>query len=167
MRALLQATPTGFLQKRRTTEMRRNSTSKKLAAVDNWPKRAKDAGYCAQRLARALRQDERTLRRFFAKRFGRSTHQQLESFRQLEATQLAKSGVQAKVIAIDLNFKNASHFSQRFKAYHGVSFRLWLKSVQRAPQPPATVLSEIHNFKELPSSQIKLQGNHHQTEDMI
>jgi AraC-like DNA-binding protein len=98
-----------------------------LERVDDWPQQAREAGYCARRLANRLDAEERAVRRFFVRTFGRPTQQQMELFRQMDVERLAKQGVPEKVIAIDLHFKQVSHFARRFKVFHGISFRIWLK----------------------------------------
>ncbi len=127
--------------------MRTSRIAQELEKVSNWPELAREAGYCSYRLANLLDVQERTLRRYFQKKFGRSTYRQLELLREERIEQLAKAGVTEKEIAVDVRFKHTTNLSRRFKRAHGVTLRLWLKSVV----VPATggmplLLSTIDNF---------------------
>jgi AraC-like DNA-binding protein len=107
--------------------MRPCRITKSLEQVGDWNELALEAEYCSRHMANLLDVEERTLRRFFVKKFGRPTRQQLEIFRQESVEQMARAGVPEKVITLELYFKYTSNFSRRFKAFHGVSFRAWIK----------------------------------------
>jgi AraC-like DNA-binding protein len=109
--------------------VRTNRITDKLEKIEDWRQRAHGAEYSSSRLAALLKVEERTLRRFFLKKFGRPTREQLEIFRQLQVEPLAKTGLSEKEISFKLHFKKASHFCRRFKKFHGVTFRVWLKSL--------------------------------------
>ncbi len=112
--------------------VRPKSVTKRLEEIADWPGRARVAEYSPRLLMRNLAENERTVRRFFKKKFGVSISRQLERFRQQEAKEMARQGLQAKVIAFNLSFKSPSHFSHWFKAVHKISFRVWL--VNPAPE---------------------------------
>ncbi len=118
-----------------------------LEMVSDWPELAREAGYCSYRLANLLDVQERTLRRYFVKSFGRPTRQQLELMRQEKIEELARAGRSEKDIAVELRFKHARNLSRRFKEVHGVTLRIWLRTTA-APASGSVVfiMSTIESF---------------------
>jgi AraC-like DNA-binding protein len=129
--------------------MRPPSVHGKLSSIRDWPERAAQAGYKVKHLARLCLVDAKALLRFFDQRFGRSTRQQLEHFRQVEIEQLACNGLLAKQIAAELHFTSASDFSRRFRAAHAMPFRQWTRLARPVPGPQ-NVLSDSDNLFPLP-----------------
>ena len=85
----------------------------RLDLVKNWEERAHTAGYSASNLARELGVTVRLLQRFFQRRFRVSPREWLLRRRMRAAVRLLKSGNPVKAVAVELGYKQASHFSRR------------------------------------------------------
>jgi AraC-like DNA-binding protein len=85
-----------------------------------WRKRARNAGYCSERLARDLAISRRQLSRYTRTAFGRSPQDWLDHERLNEARELLKAIRCVKEVAFELGFKTTAHFSRRFKHFHGI-----------------------------------------------
>jgi AraC-like DNA-binding protein len=93
----------------------------RLDLVKNWEQRAKDAGYSASKMARTLGVTVRLLQSFFQARLRISPHEWMLRKRMYHAVALLKAGSPVKIVASQLEYKNASHFSREFKRFFGKS----------------------------------------------
>lgn len=87
---------------------------------EQWMKLAIEARYDSKNLASLRKITPRQLQRIFRAGFGRTPQDWLNEQRILAAQELLRAGVPAKIVAIDLGFKQASHFSRQFKEYVGL-----------------------------------------------
>ena len=79
------------------------------------------SGYNAIRLAKLTGITVRQLERYFQKDFNRSPQDWLNEQRIIAARYLLLNAKSVKSIAIQLGYKQPSHFSHEFKRYYGVS----------------------------------------------
>jgi len=92
--------------------------SHKLKQIQDWPKRARAAKWCAVMLAENCGVSLRQLQRHFRRQFGRTPQDWLNEQRLKAAPPKLLSGSPVKVVASKLGFKQSSHFCREFKAYH-------------------------------------------------
>lgn len=127
--------------------MKTSRIARDLEKISDWPGLAQEAGYCSYRLANLLDLQEKTLRRYFQKKFGRPTRQQLELMRQKKIEEMAQAGMSEKEIAVELRFKYARNLSRRFKDVHGITMRVWLRSTAAPTSGSlAFIMSTIESF---------------------
>lgn len=86
-----------------------------------FPNLAARAGYNVGEAAKLLQCSERQLRRCSLKAFGLSAQEWLNEERLKAAANLLITSPCIKTIALDLGFKQPSHFSRQFKLFYGVS----------------------------------------------
>lgn len=84
-----------------------------------WHHLARSAGYKASHLADLSGVSLRTLQRHFRSRYGVTVSDWLKTVRMREAVIRIRAGVRVKEIALDLGYKQLSHFSREFKRAHG------------------------------------------------
>jgi AraC-like DNA-binding protein len=89
--------------------------------ADSWEKLAFKAQFKAQNLAHLCNVSLRTLQRYFAKNYNCTVTDWLRSIRLDAAYRRLKSGDRVKEVAIDLHYKQLSHFSREFKRQHGIA----------------------------------------------
>jgi AraC-like DNA-binding protein len=87
----------------------------------SWELLAKKADYQANKLAELCGVSLRTLQRHFAKHHQVKIGDWLRNVRLAEAYGRLKSGDRVKEVAIDLKYKQLSHFSREFKRLHGIA----------------------------------------------
>jgi transcriptional regulator GlxA family with amidase domain len=92
-----------------------------LAAVQNWEEQAKSSHFQAKALASGCRVSLRHLERRFKSALGMSPQEWLNRLRMRRATVLLNNGQSVKFAALELGFKQASHFSQMFKRFYGLA----------------------------------------------
>jgi len=105
---------------------------------------ARQSGYNARALSKALRISPRQLRRYTHDYFGCSPQAWLDQQRLHLAGDLLKQHRCIKTVAFQLGFKRVSHFSREFKSHYGVcptSYIVWhdrqnLRHPAEEPQPP-------------------------------
>jgi AraC-like DNA-binding protein len=81
-----------------------------------WAELAGTAGYRARELARLCRLSDRQLRRVIQRQLGRSPQQWLNEQRIIAARRRLLTGEPVKVVALELGFKQSSHFCRQFKS---------------------------------------------------
>src|SRR5690349_1686807 len=81
-----------------------------------WGKLAGRAHYDANALAKLLHLSVRQLQRQFRRQLNRSPQDWLYDQRIKEAKQLLLSGQSVKAVALELGFRQSSHFCRRFKS---------------------------------------------------
>jgi transcriptional regulator GlxA family with amidase domain len=91
----------------------------RLHSIENWPKRARQADWCADTLAKNCGVSLRTLERHFRKEMGKSPKAWLSEQWLLWANELLQDDPSVKNAAINLGYKHATHFSRDFKKLCG------------------------------------------------
>ncbi|MGO8741991.1 MAG: helix-turn-helix transcriptional regulator [Limisphaerales bacterium] len=86
------------------------------ALLERWEQLAGSAHYDAKELARLCHLSVRQLERDFHHNLERSPQDWLNEQRIKAAQQLLLSGEPVKVVALDLGFKQVSHFCRQFKS---------------------------------------------------
>src|SRR5438128_723328 len=113
-----------------------------LNQIGNWPERARAANYHAEPLARLCGVSTRTLQRFFAsKKWGSAQHWLNELCLERAPSLLKDQGMSVKEAAAESGYTQPSHFSRKFKEFHGVSPSVSQKAYLARLSPPGTHLS--------------------------
>src|SRR5437867_8926625 len=94
------------------TQMERSS---RLDRITDWDIRARRATYQVKALAHQCEVSLRQLERYFVNRFRSRPHAWLNRLRMREACKLLLKGYLIKQIALELGFKQVTHFSRVFK----------------------------------------------------
>jgi transcriptional regulator GlxA family with amidase domain len=102
--------------------------SSRLDSVTDWTTLARECSYQTPQMARRLGISVRSLQRYFLNAYRSSPQAWVETLRLRDAILLVRTGESIKVIADKLGFKQASHFSRKFKATFGVSPRAFASS---------------------------------------
>jgi AraC-like DNA-binding protein len=100
-------------------------------SLEEWLRVARLSRYRASVVARALRISERQLERITHKVFGRGPQAWLSEQRLLASANMLKERRSVKFVALELGFKQVSHFSRVFKLRHGISPREFLERSDR------------------------------------
>jgi AraC-like DNA-binding protein len=87
----------------------------RLDRVSHWEEVAKKCGYCLQRMAQECGMSRQHLRRYFQQQLHLNPKTWLDDLRWRSASARLTKGEAIKVIAADLQFKHASHFSKFVK----------------------------------------------------
>ena len=85
-----------------------------------WITLAQASKFNAATFAKLCRISTRQLRRYCHDRFGRSTQEWLDEQRMIAAGYLLKQLRCVKTVAIELGFKQRTHFSRQFKQHYGL-----------------------------------------------
>jgi len=122
-----------------------------MEPVLNWPKLAETVRYNVNSLARQQGVSVRQLRRMFLDRFKRTPHEWLHQLRMQRAVEFLMAKKPVKVIASELEYRDAAHFSRDFKGYYGVSPSDYFEEIERPTQThhdhiPLGMLSRILAF---------------------
>ncbi|MGB7748310.1 MAG: helix-turn-helix domain-containing protein [Verrucomicrobiia bacterium] len=88
------------------------------ALLERWEQLAGTACYDAKELAKICHLSVRQLERDFRHLLARSPQDWLNKQRIKAAQQLLRSDLPVKVVALELGFKQASHFCRQFKSFH-------------------------------------------------
>jgi AraC-like DNA-binding protein len=89
--------------------------------AQSWENLALQAEFRPARMGKLCGVSLRTLQRHFTKNYGMTISGWLRSVRLQKAREKILAGDQIKVVAIDLGFKQLSHFSRAFKEHFGVA----------------------------------------------
>ena len=102
---------------------------------DSWENLAAQAQFQPAKMAELCSVSLRTVQRHFRKHYALSVAEWLRSIRMKEAKRRILAGDSIKAVAIDLGFKQPSHFSRVFKESYGIppSFLLESEAVSRFP----------------------------------
>jgi len=92
-----------------------------------WEKIAVEAGYKPVKMAELCSVSLRTVQRHFQKHYALSVKDWVRSVRMEEAKRQILAGNSIKCVAIDLGFKQTSHFSRVFKTSFGVAPSFFLQ----------------------------------------
>ena len=84
-----------------------------------WGELARSAGFKATKLAALAGVSLRTLQRQFRAQYGITVSEWLTEVRLSEAKHRIHAGDRVKEVALDLGYKQLSHFSREFKRAHG------------------------------------------------
>ncbi len=84
-----------------------------------WQRLAHSAGFKVAKLAEITGVSMRTLQRHFRAQYGLTVSEWLKAFRLREAGYRIKAGGRIKQVALDLGYKQLSHFSREFKRAYG------------------------------------------------
>jgi AraC-like DNA-binding protein len=87
----------------------------------DWTVLARSSGYSLERLTRATGFSLRTLQRYVSERFGVNLHALVSDLRLRDGADHLKRGMSVKEVALELGFKNTSHFVRLFRAKFGVT----------------------------------------------
>jgi AraC-like DNA-binding protein len=117
--------------------------ARRLDQVENWETLAAEAHYRPSRLVENLQVSDRTLRRHFRAKFQLAPRRWAEQLRPNKAAKLLAAGQPPKTVALELGYKQLSHFSARFHRHFGVSPRSYAQQARNgAPTPdPASKTS--------------------------
>jgi transcriptional regulator GlxA family with amidase domain len=88
------------------------------ALLERWEQLAGTARYDAKELAMLCNLSVRQLERDFRRYLGRPPQDWLNGRRIIAARQLLLSGQPVKVVALELGFKQSSHFCRQFKSFN-------------------------------------------------
>jgi AraC-like DNA-binding protein len=86
--------------------------------IENLEKMAAAACYDGKELAKMSKISVRQLQRIFRRQYGLSPQAWLDEQRLKISQKLLLSGRSVKMVALELRFKQVSHFCRRFKTYH-------------------------------------------------
>jgi len=89
----------------------------------DWNQLAADSAYNARKLACLKGITPRQLQRIFRMQFGRAPQEWLNEQRVVAAQGLLRVGAPIKKVAMDLGFKQTSHFCRQFKTAYGITPR--------------------------------------------
>jgi transcriptional regulator GlxA family with amidase domain len=95
--------------------------AKKVISGQSWEDLAVAAHYDARELAKLCHLSVRQLERDFRHDLGRSPQDWLNGQRLKTAQQLLLSGQPVKKVALELGFKQVSHFCRQFKSLNNVT----------------------------------------------
>jgi AraC-like DNA-binding protein len=84
-----------------------------------WRRLARAAGFKVTKLAELAGVSLRTLQRYFRAQYGITVSEWLTSIRLSEAGDRIRAGDRVKEVALDLGYKQLSHFSREFKRAYG------------------------------------------------
>jgi transcriptional regulator GlxA family with amidase domain len=90
-------------------------------SLEQWLEMARKSAYRAAVLSHQLKISRRQLERCTQKLFERSPQAWLNDVRLVEAAAMLKKHRFVRWVAVELGFKQVSHFSLQFKLYYGVS----------------------------------------------
>lgn len=99
-----------------------------LASRMEWLALAQSSTYNSRVLAQCCHVSARQLRRHFHQRFGCSPQQWLNEQRLRAACPMLDQFRSVKRVALELGFKQVSHFSREFKRFHGQTASEYLLS---------------------------------------
>ena len=88
---------------------------------NDWERLVPMAHYSAKELARLCQLSVRQLQRVFRRQFRCTPQNWLNEQRLRAAGPLLRSGFPVKVVALELGFKQTSHFCREFKSYHQIT----------------------------------------------
>ena len=97
-----------------------------LERVQDWVSLAQTARYRVEDLAALCSVSRRQLERQFAKRLGTPPHAWLNDLRLGRACELLLHGYYVKAAALEVGFRDASHFCRAFKLRYGVTPRAFV-----------------------------------------
>lgn len=126
---------------------------KRLEKIENWPELAKQSGFKARVLARDLNISSWTLQRHTKKFFGQSPQKWLNEQRMTLAAEMLKDCDSIKWLAVELGYKNESHFSHQFRRRYNLSP---LEFLSHSPSPmvisgqcstPTSIKAEISKMQ--------------------
>jgi AraC-like DNA-binding protein len=87
---------------------------------EEWKRLARTADFKATRLAQVAGVSPRTLQRHFKAEYGITVSEWLKGIRLREASDRIRAGDRVKAVAMDLGYKQLSHFSREFKRAYGL-----------------------------------------------
>jgi len=93
----------------------------RLRRIKNWPELARQARYQVKSLAKICDASPRQLERFILEMTGVRAHDWMHQLRQFEAVPLLHKLGSVKATALQLGYKQPSHFSVQFKSFYGIS----------------------------------------------
>jgi two-component system response regulator YesN len=91
----------------------------KLNHIQNWPELAKQANWSVREMAKLCDISVRSLELYFLKNIGKSPKTWSAEQRQMQASDLLRSGLSVKETAALLGYRHAHHLSREFKKYWG------------------------------------------------
>lgn len=116
--------------------MVRGSLLKLLPQIEDFDKLAHECGYNSHVMAFKLGVSTRTLQRYADDRFGQPLHAYLRKLRMDRAlVMVEKNPENFKAIAIELGFKQYTHFCREFKETHGLSPAHWMENSEQIIPP--------------------------------
>lgn len=94
-----------------------------------WEEMARSSGYNARKLASLYSISLRQLEREFQKTRGRSPQKWLDEQRIASARKMLLEGLSVKCVALELGYKQSSHFCRHFKERNGMTPSEFVASV--------------------------------------
>ena len=89
-----------------------------MESTQRWDRLAESAHFNARELARLCNLSTRQLQREFRRVLGRTPQDWLNERRMVVAREMLLAGEPVKKVALDLGFKQISHFCRHFKTWH-------------------------------------------------
>lgn len=89
-------------------------------SANEWNRFAIESDYSVEKLAELLRLSKRQMERIICRDFDSTPHVWLSHRRLIEAGDLLLAGSKVNKVAIDLRYKQPSHFCRQFKGFYGV-----------------------------------------------
>jgi AraC-like DNA-binding protein len=108
--------------------------------LQKWIEAAEKSNYRPNRLAKKWGISRKQLERWTKLRFGLTPQEWMDHQRLNKAVALLKRNEPIKDVGQRLGFKQLSHFSRKFKLYHGLSpksFVIWMRTEQTEFAAPA------------------------------
>jgi AraC-like DNA-binding protein len=87
----------------------------------DWTTLARSSGYSLERLTHATGFALRTLQRHVSERFGVNLHAFISDLRMRDGAERLGRGMSVKEVAVELGFKNTSHFVRTYRAKFGIT----------------------------------------------
>ncbi|MBE0544082.1 MAG: helix-turn-helix transcriptional regulator [Verrucomicrobia bacterium] len=102
-----------------------------LTPVERWTELAATARYSARQFAKLRNLSLRQLEREFQRGFGVTPQKWLDQQRIDVARRMLVEGQSVKWVAIELGYKQTSHFCRQFKAHNGMTASQYLVQIQQ------------------------------------
>ena len=104
---------------------------------ENWLKATPPSAYNAKRLSESLHISLRQLHRYTQQFYGLTPKKWLDQQRIARALPLLMEHRSVKIVAGDIGFKQASHFSRVFKLVTGIAPTMFVDNLQKAQNSPS------------------------------
>jgi len=137
------------------TELQGGTMSSRLDRITDWEMLGKQCGFSATRMAEQCGISTRQLRWYFQACRGFALKKWLDDLRAEAAVEMLERGEPVKSIAVDLGFKQRSHFSKFFKRVTGIApsdqWRCSRRNDPRfqEPTPSATAADTCHPIQQV------------------
>jgi AraC-like DNA-binding protein len=109
---------------------------KLLSEIPEFEELSHDCGYSQQVIAWRLGVSARTIQRYSDAHFGKPLSEHLRAIRMAKALAMVEAKQMAlRTIAVNLGFKQYTHFCREFKIAHGLSPTHWMSKTEEIIPP--------------------------------